>query len=218
MSWPAAAPCSLRTTAPQPEYRLAIAHLQRCRITPQLARTELLYGEWLRRWCCRRDAGDQLRTAFGMFDAMGMDAFADRARSELRATGERVPKRTLGSRGVLTPQEEQIARLASDGASNKEIAAQLFLSTHTVDYHLVRRFRSWISPTANSSPAPSPGRTGRILSPMPALTHIRWPLAGRVSGEGSSTPLVNASRTRVTSCRCTRRRARNGCASRSASG
>jgi DNA-binding CsgD family transcriptional regulator len=125
----------------EPEYQLAIAHLQRCRITPQLARTQLLYGEWLRRRRRRRDARDQLRTAFGMFDAMGMDAFADRARSELRATGERVPKRTLGSRGVLTPQEEQIARLASDGASNKEIAAQLFLSTHTVDYHLVKVFR-----------------------------------------------------------------------------
>jgi DNA-binding CsgD family transcriptional regulator len=125
----------------EPEYQLAIEHLRRCRITPQLARTQLLYGEWLRRRRRRRDARDQLRTAFGMFSAMGMDAFAARARSELRATGERVPKRTLGSRGVLTPQEEQIARLASEGASNKEIAAQLFLSTHTVDYHLVKVFR-----------------------------------------------------------------------------
>jgi DNA-binding CsgD family transcriptional regulator len=125
----------------EPEYRLAIEHLQRCRITPQLARTQLLYGEWLRRRRRRRDARDQLRPAFGMFDAMGMDAFANRARSELRATGERVPKRTVGSRGVLTAQEAQIARLASEGASNKEIAAQLFLSTHTVDYHLVKVFR-----------------------------------------------------------------------------
>jgi len=76
-----------------------------------------------------------------MFDAMGMDAFADRARSELRATGERVHKRTQGSHDVLTPQEAQIARLANEGASNKEIAAQLFLSTHTVEYHLVKVFR-----------------------------------------------------------------------------
>jgi DNA-binding CsgD family transcriptional regulator len=125
----------------EPEYRLAIEHLQRCRITPQLARTQLLYGEWLRRQRRRRDARDQLRTAFGMFDALGMDAFADRSRSELRATGERMSKRTLGSPDVLTPQEAQIARLASEGASNKEIAAQLFISTHTVEYHLVKVFR-----------------------------------------------------------------------------
>jgi hypothetical protein len=84
---------------------LASGTLQRCRITPQLARTQLLYGEWLRRRRRRRDARDQLRTAFGMFDAMGMDAFADWARSELRATGERVSKRTPGPRGVLTAQE-----------------------------------------------------------------------------------------------------------------
>jgi DNA-binding CsgD family transcriptional regulator len=125
----------------EPEYRLAIEYLQRCRITPQLARTQLLYGEWLRRRRRRRDARDQLRTAFGMFGAMGMDAFADRARSELRATGEHVSRRTPDSRGVLTAQEAQIARLAGEGASNKEIAAQLFLSTHTVEYHLVKVFR-----------------------------------------------------------------------------
>ena len=125
----------------EPEYRRAIEHLQCCRIAPQLARTQLLYGEWLRRRRRRRDARDQLRTAFGTFDAMGMDAFADRARSELRATGERVSKRTVGSPGALTAQETQIARLAAEGATNKEIAAQLFISTHTVDYHLVKVFR-----------------------------------------------------------------------------
>jgi DNA-binding CsgD family transcriptional regulator len=125
----------------EPEYRLAIEYLQRCRITPQLARTQLLYGEWLRRRRRRRDARDQLRTAFGIFDAMGINAFADRARSELRATGEHVSRRTPDSRGVLTAQEAQIARLAGEGASNKEIAAQLFLSTHTVEYHLVKVFR-----------------------------------------------------------------------------
>ncbi|MBV9095807.1 MAG: AAA family ATPase [Streptosporangiaceae bacterium] len=125
----------------EPEYRLAIEHLQRCRITPQLARTRLLYGEWLRRQRRRRDAREQLRAAFETFDSVGAEAFAERARTELQATGERVRKRAPGSREVLTAQEAQVARLASEGALNKEIAAQLFLSTHTVEYHLHKVFR-----------------------------------------------------------------------------
>ena len=124
----------------EPEYRLAIEHLQRCRITPQLARTRLLYGEWLRRQRRPRDAREQLRAAYETFASVGAETFAERARSELHATGERVRKRTPGSRDVLTAQEAQIARLASEGASNKEIAAQLFLSTHTVEYHLHKVF------------------------------------------------------------------------------
>ena len=127
--------------AAEPEYRLAIEHLQRCRIAPQLARTQLLYGEWLRRQRRRRDARDQLRAAHEVLESIGAEAFAERARSELRATGERVSKRAPGPRDMLTAQEAQIARLASDGASNKEIAAQLFLSTHTVEYHLGKVFR-----------------------------------------------------------------------------
>jgi DNA-binding CsgD family transcriptional regulator len=125
----------------EPEYRLAIEHLRRCRITPQLARTHLLYGQWLRRRRRRGDAREQLRAAYETLDSVGAEAFAERARSELHAAGERVPGRAPGPRDVLTAQEAQIARLASEGASNKEIAAQLFLSTHTVEYHLGKVFR-----------------------------------------------------------------------------
>ena len=123
------------------EYRLAIEHLQRCRVVPQVARAYLLYGEWLRRRGRRRDARDQLRTACQMFDRLGMEAFADRARVELRATGERARKRSDQTQDVLTPQEAQIAGLVSEGLSNTEIAARLFISARTVEYHLGKVFR-----------------------------------------------------------------------------
>ena len=123
------------------EYTLAIEQLQHCRIAPQLARSHLLYGEWLRRQRRRRDARDHLRTACQMFETLGMEAFADRARAELRATGERARKRSVETQDVLTPQEAQIARLASEGLSNQEIAARLFISASTVDYHLRKVFR-----------------------------------------------------------------------------
>jgi DNA-binding CsgD family transcriptional regulator len=100
-----------------------------------------LYGEWLRRQRRRRDARDQLRTAFVVFDAMGMEAFAGRARSELRATGERASLRGPGASEVLTAQEEQVARLVAEHLSNREIAARLFISASTVEYHLRKIFR-----------------------------------------------------------------------------
>jgi DNA-binding CsgD family transcriptional regulator len=117
-------------------YREAIERLDRAGHRPDLARAHLLYGEWLRRENRRVDGRAQLRTACEMLDAIGMDAFAARARHELIATGEKVRKRSSETRDQLTPQEEQIARLARDGLSNPEIGAQLFLSARTVEWHL----------------------------------------------------------------------------------
>jgi DNA-binding CsgD family transcriptional regulator len=121
-------------------YREAIARLGRTPLRPQLARAHLVYGEWLRREGRRADAREQLRAAHAQFTAIGMEAFAERARRELIATGERVRKRSAETRDQLTPQEEQIARLARDGHTNPEIAAQLFLSVRTVEWHLSRVF------------------------------------------------------------------------------
>ena len=117
-------------------YRVAIEHLGRTRLRPELARAQLLYGEWLRREGRRADAREQLRTAHHLFTAIGMAAFAERTGRELLATGEKVRKRSPDTRDELTPQEEQIARLARDGLSNPEIGAQLFVSARTVEWHL----------------------------------------------------------------------------------
>jgi DNA-binding NarL/FixJ family response regulator len=105
-----------------------------------LARTHLVYGEWLRRENRRVDAREQLRTAHAMLADVGMEAFAERARRELLATGETVRKRTVETLDELTPQEGQIARLAAGGHTNPEIGAQLFLSPRTVEWHLRKVF------------------------------------------------------------------------------
>jgi DNA-binding CsgD family transcriptional regulator len=112
----------------------------RGRATGQSARAHLLYGEWLRRENRRVDARDQLRAAHQLFTAIGMEAFAERARGELLMTGERVRARTAETRDELTQQERQIARLARDGLSNPEIGARLFLSPRTVEWHLRKVF------------------------------------------------------------------------------
>ena len=117
-------------------YRVAIDRLARTRLRPELARAHLLYGEWLRREGRRADAREQLRMAYDLFTAIGMEAFAERTGRELVATGEKVRKRSPDTREELTPQEEQIARLARDGLSNPEIGAQLFVSARTVEWHL----------------------------------------------------------------------------------
>jgi DNA-binding CsgD family transcriptional regulator len=124
------------------EYLLAIEHLRQCRIAPDLARSLLLYGEWLRRQRRRRDARDQLRAASEIFDQLGMGGFARRARAELRATGGQAARRAAGTLdSELTPQETQVARLAGEGATNAEIGARLFISAATVEYHLRGVFR-----------------------------------------------------------------------------
>jgi DNA-binding CsgD family transcriptional regulator len=121
-------------------YREAIERLRRTRVRVQLARTHLLYGEWLRRDRRRLDAREQLRIAFEMFNASGIEALAARARRELLATGEHARKRSVETRDELTPQETQVAQLARDGLSNAEIGARLFISRHTVAYHMRKVF------------------------------------------------------------------------------
>ncbi|HEX9358061.1 MAG TPA: LuxR C-terminal-related transcriptional regulator [Streptosporangiaceae bacterium] len=121
-------------------HREAIARLSSAPARAELARAHLLYGEWLRRQRRRGEVRAQLRTANDMLDEMGMEAFAARARRELRATGETARKRAAATMVELTPQEAQIARLARDGLSNPEIGTRLFLSPRTVQYHLSNVF------------------------------------------------------------------------------
>jgi DNA-binding CsgD family transcriptional regulator len=127
-------------------YRESIERLSRTQVRAELARSHLLYGEWLRRQGRRIDAREQLRTAHWMLEKMGMAAFAGRARRELRATGETVrtrtapAARTAGASEPLTAQEAQVARLARDGLSNPEIGARMFISPLTAKYHLHKVF------------------------------------------------------------------------------
>ncbi len=122
-------------------YREALDHLRRTLVVTELARTHLLYGEWLRRQKHRTQARQQLRAAHAMFDTMGATVFAERERVELRATGEHARKRRVQTGYGLTPPEEHVAGLAATGATNAEIATTLFISTSTVEYHLNKVFR-----------------------------------------------------------------------------
>jgi DNA-binding CsgD family transcriptional regulator len=127
-------------TAADDLYREAIGRLGRTPLQPELARARMLYGEWLRREGRRLDAREQLRTAYDMLAAIGMVAFAERARRELIATGEVVRKRSAEAATTLTAQEALIAQLARDGRTNAEIGAQLYLSARTVEWHLRKVF------------------------------------------------------------------------------
>jgi ATP/maltotriose-dependent transcriptional regulator MalT len=119
-------------------YREAIERLGRTQARPELARAHLLYGEWLRGEDRRRDARAELRTAYDLFTTMGIEAFAERARRELLATGDSVRRRMVETASELTEQEAHIAGLAAGGRTNVEIGAQLFLSTRTGEWHLVK--------------------------------------------------------------------------------
>jgi DNA-binding CsgD family transcriptional regulator len=148
-------------------YREAIGRFGRTRLRVDLARAHLVYGEWLRRERRRRDARDQLGRACEIFDSIGAAAFAERARIELRATGGHARQRTIETADALTAQEALIARLAGEGASNPQIAAQLFLSSATVAYHLRKVFtKLGISSRSQLAPA-LPARHGAALPVTP---------------------------------------------------
>ena len=141
-------------------YREAIDRFGRTRLRVDLARARLVYGEWLRRQRRRRDARDQLGRAYEIFDSIGAAAFADRARIELRAAGGHARQQPTETPDTLTAQEALIARLAGDGASNPQIAAQLFISPATVAYHLRKVFtKLGISSRSQLAPA-LPARQG----------------------------------------------------------
>ena len=122
-------------------YEESLEHLGRTSCGTDIARTHLVYGEWLRRQKRRTEAREQLRRAFEMFDGMGAKPFAERARVELLATGERARARRVETAHDLTSRELQIVRLAAERATSREIASQLFISANTVDYHLRKVFQ-----------------------------------------------------------------------------
>jgi DNA-binding CsgD family transcriptional regulator len=122
-------------------YREAIERFAATPLRFDIARAQLLYGEWLRRDRRPKDARDQLRAAYGLFAELGLEGFTERAGVELRAAGEQPPTRTVETRTHLTPQEAQISQLVALGATNPEIAEQLFISPSTVEYHLNKVFK-----------------------------------------------------------------------------
>jgi DNA-binding CsgD family transcriptional regulator len=147
-------------------YQESISRLGRTRLRVELGRAHLLYGEWLRRQRRIRDGRDQLRSAYELFSLIGAEAFAERARIELRASGGQAPRRAARAHDTLTAQEALIARLAAGGASNPEIAAQLFISSATVAYHLRKVFAKLSISSRNQL-----GRT--LLAPTGAAVPVR---------------------------------------------
>jgi ATP/maltotriose-dependent transcriptional regulator MalT len=130
----------------------------------ELARAQLLYGEWLRREGRRVDARVELRAAHELFEAIGREAFAERARRELLATGEKVRRRSIETRDELTAQERQIAQLARDGLSNSAIGGQLYLSPRTVEWHLRKVFSTLGVRSRRELPSALPDPEGPISS------------------------------------------------------
>jgi DNA-binding NarL/FixJ family response regulator len=125
----------------EPYYLAALQKLARCTVAFDWARAQLLYGEWLRRVRRRREARPPLRAALDFFEGVGAQAFAERARRELTATGEHSRPRSVASGDLLTSHETQIARLVAEGKTNADIASQLFISRSTVEYHLRKIYR-----------------------------------------------------------------------------
>jgi DNA-binding CsgD family transcriptional regulator len=156
-------------------YREAIDRLGRAGLRMELARAQLLYGEWLRRRRRRHDARDRLRSAYETFDSIGAEAFAERARTELRATGGQARERAVDATDALTPQEALIARLAGRGASNPEIAAQLFISRATVAYHLRKVFVKLGVTSRDQLGEVLPARPDRIVPAAPQRLAPRAP-------------------------------------------
>jgi DNA-binding CsgD family transcriptional regulator len=156
-------------------YREAIDRLGRAGLRVEFARAQLLYGEWLRRRRRRHDARDPLRSAYETFDSIGAEAFAARARTELRAAGGQARERAVDARDALTPQEALIARLAGRGASNPEIAAQLFISRATVAYHLRKVFVKLGVTSRDQLGQVLPARPDRIVPAAPQRLAPRAP-------------------------------------------
>ena len=168
-----------QASGPRSSHREAIDWLGRCRMAAHLARARLTYGEWLRRENRRVDARQQLRRRYDMFASMGADGFAERARRELLATGEKVRKRRDDTRDELTPQEEHIARLARDGRTNPEIGAELFISARTVEWHLRKVFTKLGISSRKGLHDVLPGRDRR----RPASLHSVADRAGEGRGQ-----------------------------------
>ena len=164
---------------PKTSYREAIEQLDRSGNRTELARAHLVFGEWLRREGRLREARERLRAAEEMFAEIGMEAFAERARGELVAAGAKPRTHPLETRADLTPQEEQIARLARDGLTNAQIGAQLFLSPRTVEWHLHKVFGKLGIDSRNAlGAALPPQKRERARSRRLGFTDGRHPRAG----------------------------------------
>ena len=189
--------------AAESRYREAVDRLGRTQIVPQLARAHQLYGEWLRREHRRIDAREQLRIAHDMLSRIGAEAFAERARRELLATGETIRMRTVQTRAELTAQEVQVGRLAGNGLTNPEIGAQLFLSPRTVEWHLHKVFAKLDVDSRDRASAPRwPVRDGRPCDGRVGRCHrtVPWASSASRSSATAARSIQSAYSARVQPC------------------